>query len=291
MLTRSSGVNFQPCENESEVRMFAEKETDKHFFLFADSKKASFLYEFSKQYPECKIIIVLLEPLQQQMHNFLDRDNIESFVATNGGEFDARELILLLKKFQTKKLLSLEKHLNFPAVFNEKKVLNSQDKKNALTLLEGFIVKIGGDSLRTQQYSQRICDLADELLMNAVFDANPRLKTAVRNLPFELKPNEAVKVKWGFDGEVFGVSVTDPFGLLTRQVVMHYLDARQKREPFAARFSGGLGIKLIYERLHHFIVNVRANKMTEIICLLRFDKRFKDFDKRLRSFHYFRTED
>ncbi len=291
MLTRSAGVNFQPCENEAEVCLFAEKEVDKHFFLFADSKNSSFIFNFSKLYPECEIVVILLDPLQQQMHNFLDRDNIGSFVATHGGEFDARELLLLLKKFQSKKGLRLDKHLNFPAIFNEKKIMNSQDKKNALTLLEGFILKIGGDTLRNQQYSQRICDLADELLLNAVYDANPRLKSSSRSQPFQLNASEAIKIKWGFDGEIFGLSVIDPFGALSRQSVMKHLDGRQKRDPFSVRFDGGLGIKLIYERLHHYIVNVHENSMTEIICLLRFDKRFKDFDLRLRSFHYFRVED
>ena len=291
MLTRSAGVNFQPCENISEVYTFAEKETDKHFFLFADSKNAQFLYEFSKQYEECKIIVILLEAIQQQMHNFLDRDNIESFVATNEGEFDARELILLLKKFQSKKSLGLDKYLNFPAIYNEKKILNSSDKKSALTMLEGFVVKIGGKSSRTEQYSQRICDLADELLLNAIFDANPRMRDSHGNQTFQLNPEEMVKIKWGFDGEVFGLSVTDPFGALSRQSVLKYLDGKQKRESFSARYGGGLGVKVIYERLHHYIVNVRENKMTEIICLLRFDKRFKDFEKKLRSFHYFRIED
>lgn len=291
MLTRSAGVNFQPCENESEVYLFAEKEVDKNFFFFADSKNSSFIFEFSKLYPECQIVIVLLDPLQQQMHNYLDRDNIGSFVATNNGEFDARELLLLLQKCQSKKSLSLDKHLNFPAIFNEKKIRTPQDKKNALTLLEGFILKIGGESSRTQQYSQRICDLADELLLNAIFDANPRMKDSPINQPFDLNEEEAIKIKWGFDGEVFGLSVIDPFGGLSRKSVMKYLDGRQKREHFSARFSGGLGIKLIYERLHHYIVNVRDKKMTEIICLLRFDKRFKDFERRLRSFHYFRIED
>ncbi len=291
MLTRSAGVNFQPCENESEVLMCAENETEKDFFLFADSKRAPFLSTFSKQYPHSKIIVILFNSLQQQLHNFLDQENIESFVAAKDGEFEARELLILLKKFQTKKLISLDKHLSFPAIFNERKIQNPQDKKVALTMLEGFISKICGNSLRTEEYSQRICELADELLLNAIYDANPRLKEAPRNQQFELSMSEMVKIKWGFDGEVFGLSVTDPFGVLKRQALMQYFDSNQKKTPFASRFGGGLGVKLIYERLHHYIVNVRANKKTEIICLLRFDKRFKDFDKRLRSFHYFRSED
>lgn len=221
----------------------------------------------------------------------MDCANIQCFVATHNGEFDARELILLLKKFESRDYPGLDKHLGFPAIFNEKVMKSPKDKKEALTNLEGFIIKIGGGSERFHQYAQRVCELADELLLNAVFDANPRLKEIPRHESFELTENEAVKIKWGFDGEVFGVSVSDPFGTLSKNTVMQYLDDNQKTESMGKRASGGLGIKLIFDRLHHFIVNVNPGKMTEVVCLMRFEKRFKDFDSRLRSFHYFKVEE
>lgn len=279
MLTRSAGVDFQPCKTEQEAK------------LFADARKVDFLKEFSFSFPESRIIVILQEALQKVIPSLIDCANIQCFVATNNGEFDARELILLLKKFESKDYPGLEKHLGFPLIINEKTIKNQTDKKEALTNLEGFILKIGGSSERFYQYAQRVCDLADELLLNAVFDANPRLKDITRNEPFELQANESVKIKWGFDGEVFGVSVADQFGSLNKKTVMKYLDENQRTDPLGKRISGGLGIKLIFDRLHHYIVNVRPGKMTEVVCLMRFDKRFKDFDSRLRSFHYFKIED
>ena len=291
MLTRSAGVDFQPCKNEEEAKLFASKAKKDRFFLFADAKKVDFLKEFSFTYPESRIIVILQDTLQKVIPNLIDCANIQCFVATNNGEFDARELILLLKKFESKDYPGLDKHLGFPAIFNEKKIKNQLDKREALTSLEGFILKIGGNSERFHQYAQRVCDLADELLLNAIFDANPRLKENERHEAFVLQENESVKVKWGFDGEVFGISVADQFGTLSKKTVMQYLDENQKTESMGKRVSGGLGIKLIFDRLHHYIVNVKPGKMTEIVCLMRFDKRFKDFDSRLRSFHFFKVED
>ena len=291
MLTRSAGVNFQPCENEAELLNFAEKEAEQHFFLFVESKDSSFLYDFSRKYPNCNIVVVMLSPLQEQMNKFLESNNIDSFVAATEGEFEAYELLSLLKKFQTKKLLNLEKYLNFPAIFNEKAVKNSHDKKTVLTLLEGFVSKISGSSLRSEHYSNRICDLADELLISAIFNATPRFQGLPQNPLFELNENEVVKVKWGFDGEVFGLSVLDQFGSLQKKTFLEQLEAKGKKVAFADRIHGGLGTRLIYERLHHYIINVNVNKSTEVICLLRLDKKFKDFDKRLRSFHYLKQKD
>jgi hypothetical protein len=291
MLTRSAGVDFQPCNTEEDAKLFASKEKKERFFLFADAKKVDFLKEFSFAYPDSRIIVILQETLQKVIPSLIDCINIQCFVATNNGEFDARELILLLKKFETKDYPGLDKHLGFPNIFNEKKIKSQIDKREALTNLEGFVLKIGGNTERFQQYAQRVCELTDELLLNAVFDANPRLKSMARNEVFELDENEAVKVKWGFDGEVFGVSVIDPFGTLTKKTVMQYMDENQKTESMGKRASGGLGIKLIFDRLHHFIVTVQPGKKTEIVCLMRFEKRFKDFNSRLRSFHFFEAEE
>jgi hypothetical protein len=291
MLTRSAGVDFQPCNSEEDAKLFASKEKKERFFLFADAKKVDFLKEFSFAYPESRIIVILQETLQKVIPSLIECVNIQCFVATNNGEFDARELILLLKKFETKDYPGLDKHLGFPNIFNEKKIKNQIDKREALTNLEGFVLKIGGNTERFQQYAQRVCELTDELLLNAVFDANPRLKTMARHESFELEEKESVKVKWGFDGEVFGVSVSDPFGTLTKKTVMQYIDENQKTESMGKRVSGGLGIKLIFDRLHHFIVTVKPGQKTEIVCLMRFEKRFKDFDSRLRSFHFFEAEE
>ncbi len=66
MVTRSAGVDFQPCQNETEVFMFADKEKDKQFFLFADFKRLGILSKFSQQYKDSKIIIVLFDSIQNQ---------------------------------------------------------------------------------------------------------------------------------------------------------------------------------------------------------------------------------
>ena len=47
MLTRSAGVDFQPCKTEEEAKLFASKEKNARFFLFADAKRVDFLKEFS----------------------------------------------------------------------------------------------------------------------------------------------------------------------------------------------------------------------------------------------------
>jgi len=286
MLTRSVGVDFQPCKTEEEAKIFAANEKNEDFFLFVDGEKTDFLKDFSHAFPKSKIVVILDETTQNNISPHISCENIFCYVATHNGKFDAHELIPILKKIQSKDHSGLEKHLGFPAVIHEKKIQNPSDKTAALSEVGEFILKIDGNSESSKQYASRVCELADELVLNAICEANPRLKHTSRETPFLLLESEAILLKWGFDGEMFGISVTDPFGSLTRKTVMQYLDINPKTKPLNKRSYGNLGIKLIFDRLHHFIVNVTPTEKTEIICLMRFDKNLKDFDKRLRTFHY-----
>ena len=263
----------------------------KTFFLFADSRHYEFINDFSKKYPESKIIIILFESIYNQTHYYLDVNNIEGFVETNKGEFDAREFLVFIRKFQSHKRLRLENHLNFPALIKTKKIANKEDKNNALISLEEFVLNICGKGERSNYYSQKTCDVADELLLNAIFNANTRLKKCHTNNDYHLTDEEEIQIKWGYDGEVFGLSVIDPFGSLSRNTVLKYLDGKNKDEHFSMRYASGQRIKMIYKKLHHYIINVEENKMTDTIGLLRFDKKYSDFERRLRSFHYFKIED
>jgi hypothetical protein len=97
MITRSAGVQFQPFDSESEIKIFAEKETEKDFFVLTDIRNLQFIHEFSNLYPESTIVVILFETTQPKNLTLLNNKNIESFVATNKGEFDAISLLTLLK--------------------------------------------------------------------------------------------------------------------------------------------------------------------------------------------------
>ena len=192
----------------------------------------------------------------------------------------------MLKKINKNSVLQLDEFLSFPNISDHKEIHSTEDKRIVLTQLEDFVYKICGKTERAHHYSQMVCELADELILNGIFNANPRLKNAKRSEPFQLNKKEFLDIQWIFDGEMFGLSIKDPFGKLSKKDILAYLDSKQKNDPLAKRISGGLGIKMIFERLHHYIVNVNPDKFTEVICLLHFDKKFKDFNNRLRSFHY-----
>lgn len=238
-----------------------------------------------------KFIILLDESLQKIAPDIALNDSFHCFVAKNSGEFNLQELVFLIQKHQSREFSGIEKHLCFPSIVNKAVIQSSDDKKRSIAMLEDFVLSQGEHSERFQEYAHRLSELADELLLNAIFSANKRFSLEDRALPFTLENNEKVEMKWGFDGEVFGISVTDPFGTLSKESVLEYINSQKMPHSICTHSSAGLGIKIIFERLHHFIVTVDPHKSTEIICLLRFEKKQRDFDNKVKSFHYFRSEE
>jgi hypothetical protein len=265
---------------------------DSKIFLFTDQNQIEIIKNLADEFPCFVTVFIMKTPLPKLAFRLLDCMSAQCFVALNNEDFDARDVLILLRKFKTGDFDGIAKYVGFGAELKTAFVHTLEEKKHVLSTIEDYIQNLGEDPCdhRFAEYARRTCELLDELVLNAVFDANPRFQQSPRNEPFLLSESESVIVTWGFDGEIFGLSVTDRFGLLGKETIVRYLDETFDQGDMQTRKSGGLGLKLIFERLHQFIVNVQPGQKTEIICLSKFERRLKDFDNKLRSFHFFSTQ-
>lgn len=211
--------------------------------------------------------------------------------STDGVPYRDRTVLQTLLQASCKKQLP-----NFLSFFSadkvrtvEKIVRNNDDKRESLKEMEDFVVSLGADDEhRFQRYATKASEAVDEMLLNAIWDANPALFTKSRDSNFALSPVEEITVRWAFDGDLFGCAVCDPFGRLEKASIVRHLTAETADlGPFLERKSGGLGIKRIFERSHHVVASVRRGVLTEIQCFMRFEKRLRDFQKVPKSLHYF----
>jgi hypothetical protein len=168
----------------------------------------------------------------------------------------------------------------------QKLILTYEDKERLLVQVREA-VHGGCIDARAEEYARKTVELVDELVLNAVFNANPRLRTARRGQPFVLPPEEGVLVRWRRTEGSFAVSVRDPFGSLRYPTLLSHLDASLPREELSARQSAGLGLRMAFDRSHAFVVDVSNGSSTEIIAFLRLERSFREFDRRLRSLHFF----
>jgi len=117
-----------------------------------------------------------------------------------------------------------------------------------------------------------ICDLLlDELLHNAMVhaprDNKGRVKYA-RTQRIVLEENEFVTCNYGYDQRKFGFAVVDKFGSLENTRIMDLLDRHISGAGYHDRQGRGLFISRgLTDR---FIVNIKRDVRTEIICLFYF---------------------
>ncbi|MGQ0505101.1 MAG: hypothetical protein ACT4TC_07240 [Myxococcaceae bacterium] len=124
----------------------------------------------------------------------------------------------------------------------------------------------------------RFVDVVDELLTNALYNApvdpagKPLWSTRARNVPITLPEQARVDVQLVSDGRRLGVSVTDPYGSLTREALLGHLAKRfrQGGNTLAARTEDGRGLGLItcLRSLTHLIVNLDRGRRTEMIGIV-----------------------
>lgn len=291
IVIRSSGISLVECNTEDELFQLMRESTQSHRrnILITDETHHDVVEKFSQLYPNCLVILTIRTAIGELPSNLRDCLPVQCFVASNNNDFEPRDVHTIIRKFQSADIFGLEKYLKGHCEVFRHDVLSHLDKNIAIQRVSDFVDYLGGniENNRFHEYARRTAEMLDELLLNAVFDANVRYKGQPHRTEFHLDNTDYVTVKWAFDGENFGLSVTDRFGRLRKNTILDYLDSTLDLGVVEKRKSGGLGIKFIFERLHQFIVNVHTDLMTEVVCLLKFERRLKDFDARARSFHYF----
>jgi hypothetical protein len=127
---------------------------------------------------------------------------------------------------------------------------------------------------------RRIEVIADELLLNAIYDAprddhgQPKYAGVDRRTPVSLGVGAQVRLRWGCDGRNFVVSVADRYGALTRQVaaahVGRVLEARgpRPRQPSATSGGAGLGLVLVYTSSNQLVIHGAPGRFTELTSVV-----------------------
>ena len=173
----------------------------------------------------------------------------------------------------------------------ERLIGGSADKDEALAALLADAARFG----LSDEKVRRIETAADELMLNAVYDAprdgersagaaradaDPRTANGKplhaemdRRTPVVLAAQAQVRARWGCDGRTFVVSISDRFGALQRATVgahiQRLLDARSPRLGRSGVTGGaGLGLVLTYSAANQLALQVVRGRFTEATAAL-----------------------
>jgi hypothetical protein len=193
-----------------------------------------------------------------------------------------RDLGITSEKLASGDVFGLEKYLARGTPIGERAIASDADKRHAMGEVCAWAEAIGA----RRPIVHRIASVADELMMNALYDA-----------PRAGPPGGAARraeLRWGADDRVIAISVADTFGALRqRDVIDHVRRARSERgrpRPVtAAQRGAGLGLYLVIANAAALVFNVEAGRRTEVVCLFDRTKPGRPAASCVRSLHVFQA--
>ncbi|MCB9557790.1 MAG: hypothetical protein H6707_16890 [Deltaproteobacteria bacterium] len=225
------------------------------------------------------VLVLSNDPQASATSTLLRTDGFNNLVARRGGLstsedlIDEGELIVTCQKLLRDDIFGLEKYMStWGIAFRERSLTRSTDKSEALAELEGFLAEIDCHL----GIIPAITQVADELLMNAVYNAprdaqrQPKYARLDRRQLIELSAEETVRFRYGCDGRYVGLSVSDQFGSLDREVIAHYLERCFAGKPATIedKLGGaGIGLHVIFSSITQLTFNIAPDQRTEAIAM------------------------
>jgi hypothetical protein len=232
---------------------------------------------------------------EKDHRELFDERLLTNLLAKNGEEVGADELLVTINKILARDIFGLEKYFPWGSGVVRLSTCRSEEKDRIVDQARDFARNLGvNDRLATY-----FAVVTDELLTNALYNApiddkGVHLYAARdRAVPVVLEPSQAIEVKFCSDGRKIGVSVADPFGSLTADIVLDYLAKCLRREEDQVdKKAGGAGLGLFqaFGSVSHLVLNISAGHRCEAIGMIDVRGSFKDFVMQAKSFNIFVEE-
>jgi len=269
-----------------------------HAVVVANSANFNFFESVKNLGKPTTTILLTAKPMNEYSADLQGQEDLlvdHLIVAKTNQAWTINQLRVTLHKILGQDIFGLEKYLAPGTSIKELIVRGSSHRERYHRTISEYA--------QQHQLGQNICRLlygiSEEMLMNAVYDAPVAsgigyYRDLPRDLPIELRPKEYAKLRFAFDGEIFGISAVDPFGALKRDRLFKYLKKvlhRHDSESLIDSKKGGAGLgifKILYSS-HALICNVDPNNCTEIIALIDVQDQLRDFSRMARSIHYFES--
>jgi CRP-like cAMP-binding protein/CheY-like chemotaxis protein len=247
--------------------------------ILCDAELKEGAQKISKLKPNTPLVLLVnldmgfyLQALKDFPHQpfFVSRD-------VNDRTFTIKNISTTVAKILNQDFFGMDKYLAWGAHIIEKPV---SDSSTRLDLIEKMKEHFKAYGIRTS-ILDRVHAVSEELLMNAIYDA-PTDKNG-KSLYNHLTRSEKVvlsqehegRYRYGTDGVLLAVSVVDPFGALSKDVIMKYLEscyAGKAGELNEQKGGAGRGLHMIIESADLTIFNIKKGSRTEVISLFNLDK-------------------
>lgn len=248
----------------------------------------------SEKYPNTKVVFMTAAASADNVRHLKANTFLSNIVSRNEEDrtFTIKNITSTVVKLMTHDIFSLEKYLSWGVDVREFIITDSDMRRDLLINFETYLKTLG---IR-RGISQKSVMAAEELLMNAVYDAPvdangvAKYNHLDRTVRIDLEPNEQGKFRYACDGILLAVSVEDPFGAFKRSTILDYLEScYEGRFGSINRDRGkcgaGLGLFQMVESAELIVFNIKEQVRTEVIVIFNIQKEARKTS--VASFHYF----
>jgi anti-sigma regulatory factor (Ser/Thr protein kinase) len=244
------------------------------------------------RWPRTKLVLHSTAPTEDYLPLMATRRFLRNVIAKNDEPLEPDELIITAEKLLRGDLFGLQKYLLWGVEPYCVKIQDSRDKQDYISQVSSYAASLGCN----ERVVELIETIVDELVTNAIYNA-PRTPSGEakyakmsRREPVRLEDHEVGELQFACDGDYIAVAQIDPFGALTQETVVSYLNRCLVKGPDQiSEASGGAGIGLfrVFQSLSKFVINVDPGRKTEVITLIDLRLSMKRFRQATKSFHIF----
>lgn len=247
-------------------------------------------------WPRTRLVLHTTAPTEDYLPLMAKRRWLRNMIAKRDDPLEPDELIVTAEKLLRKDLFGLQKYLMWGVEPYCLRIRDSASKPRYIGAVSHY-ASLLGCSPRTVEMVETV---VDELVTNAIYNAprtaagEPRYAMLSRREPVVLEEHEIGELQFACDGDYIAIAQIDPFGSLTQDTVISYLNRCLIKGPeqiSSASGGAGIGLYRVFQSLSKFIINIDPGSKTEVICLIDLRLSMKRFRVAPKSFHIFTADD
>jgi hypothetical protein len=214
-----------------------------------------------------RLVVLVQRPGIQDMIEYIGHDRVTAVASVGAAESSAMAGMASRNFYGHP--FGVERCLPWGVRIHTNLVGDYHEKTVAMGSVSTFAREIGV----RRKYLENIERVADELLMNALYDAP--LVAAEQGLSTETPVSAGVKgrivMQYACDGDLFALGVTDHYGALLKPTLVEYVSrCLTSARPLNNAETGsgaGLGLYLVTNSVSQLLINVAPGQATEVIAL------------------------
>ena len=258
----------------------------------ADPRWADRLATLEARWPRTRLVLHTTEPTHDYLALLEARPHLRNIIAKNEDPLEPDELIITAEKLLRQDLFGLHKYLLWGVEPFRIEIRDSRRKADYVQEVSTYATSLGCND----RVVELVETVVDELVTNAIYhaprtaDGQPKYARVSRRDPVVLADDEVGHLEFACDGDYIAIAQGDPFGALTQETVVSYLNRCLVHgpEPLGDSSGGaGIGLYRVFQSLSKFIINLDPGRRTEVVCLLDLRLSMKRFRQAAKSFHIF----